>query len=137
MEYLGPQDSWAPLTYYAPASGKLRLQARDQLESAGQLPEPATELEWPAVCKAATDALGRGHRALVTLPGCNVQPSSTVHADARLINIMARRKEGGKWEVKYVDFAWSGIHERTRYGYNQTMACMPVCICHRAFVYPS
>ncbi|KAK9914910.1 hypothetical protein WJX75_002187 [Coccomyxa subellipsoidea] len=95
--------------------GKLRLQARDQLESAGQLPEPATELEWPAVCKAATDALGRGHRALVTLPGCNVQPSSTVHADARLINIMARRKEGGKWEVKYVDFAWSGIHERTRY----------------------
>ena len=137
MEYLGLRDSWAPLTYYAPASGKLRLQARDQLESAGQLPEPATELEWPTVCKAATDALARGHQALVTLPGRNMQPSSPVHADACLINIMARRKEVGNWEIKFADFAWSGIHERTRYGYNQTMACMPVCMCHRVFVHLS
>ena len=40
----------------------------------------------------------------------------TVHADARLINTMARRSlDGNDWEISFVDFGWSGIQKHSRW----------------------
>lgn len=106
MDYLAPKDGWAPLTFFAPAS-----EARLAVLGVPEL-RPATTEEWESVCTAAKSALQRGHEAVLTKPA--LRGSLTVHADARLINTMARRNDIDGWEIKFVDFAWSGVENRTR-----------------------
>ena len=65
-------------------------------------------------------ALSKGHEAQLTLPAsmglADVPDKGTVHADARLINTMARRSPNGKgWEISFVDFGWSGIQKHSRW----------------------
>ena len=53
----------------------------------------------------------------VTLPTnmrrADGQKICTVHADVRLMNIIARRRPRG-WQIRFVDFAWSGIQGVSR-----------------------
>ncbi|KAK9812958.1 hypothetical protein WJX72_006461 [[Myrmecia] bisecta] len=67
-----------------------------------EAPNPASKEKWPILAAAAKQALTIGHQT-------TVQQKPTVHGDARLINTVARRTPGGGWEVKFVDFGWSGM----------------------------
>ncbi|CAL5227230.1 g10154 [Coccomyxa viridis] len=121
MRYLALEEGWAPLLWLAPSSHKLRASLIADMEADGGDPStvvPADETEWRALQIEALRALGKGHRAQVKLPA-GMEPVDgeevrSVHADARLINTVARRGPGG-WEVQFVDFAWSGIQKLSRY----------------------
>lgn len=104
MEFLRPQDGWFPLSTWAPTRHDKVVEG---------LPPPLAPEEWTGLGRAAQEALATGHSALVSLEGI-AGPSPSVHADCRLNNVVARRKEGGGWEVKFLDFAWSGIEGHTR-----------------------
>ena len=83
-------------------------------------PTTADESEWDAIRQESLRALRKGHEAQVTLPSgmglADGQDVHTVHADARLINTMARRKPNGNgWEISFVDFGWSGIQGHSRW----------------------
>ena len=100
MQYLAVEEGWAPLIYYAPSSGFWRKKARKELQGGGDtLPAPHTKSDWKAITQKSLRALSKGHEAQLTLPAsmglADVPHKRTVHADARLINTMARRSPNG------------------------------------------
>lgn len=122
MHYLALEEGWAPLAWFAPASAGMRAEAKKQLKGRGTgvtPPTPADESEWDAIRQETLRALRKGHNAQMILPAgmgqADGQDILTVHADARLINTVARRRpDGNGWEIRFVDFGWSGIQEHSR-----------------------
>ncbi len=120
MQYLDVMEGWAPLAYYAPASALLRKEAQEELQGRVDLPPAATRSDWEIITQKSLEALHQGHEAQLTLPEsmglADVPETCTVHADARLINTMARRSPNGTgWEISFVDFGWSGICKLSRW----------------------
>ena len=81
-----------------------------------------------ATCSAQRRRVAQpgGHARAVLAQGHQQQPagisgvdgaSHTVHGDARLPNIMARRDSNSNsgFQVLFVDFGWAGVAGRSRY----------------------
>ena len=70
--------------------------------------------EWQCLSDQVRLVLQKGHQALVDGgDGGNILP--TVHGDARLPNVMARRDASSGFEVQFVDFGWSGFNGISRF----------------------
>ena len=83
-------------------------------------PTPADESEWDAIRQESLRALRMGNEAQVTLQAgmelADGQDIFTVHADARLINTVARRRpDGNGWKISFVPVGWSGIQAHSRW----------------------
>ena len=123
MELLSMADGWAPLTFWAPAR---TAEEEEGMATVGMAESTRlSDDDWAELSAAASEALLLGHRATTataaTAAGSGVSggttagesSSETVHGDARLTNILARRGSGG-FEVMFVDFGWSGVQGRSR-----------------------
>ncbi|CAL5227260.1 g10190 [Coccomyxa viridis] len=79
---------------------------------------PADDGDWEALKVEALQALRKGHEAQLMAPPdimlAGEEAPCTVHANARLVNTMARRGPSG-WEINFVGFACSGIQGSSRY----------------------
>ena len=107
MRALLPTEGWRPLALWAPARSPASLQGF--LDKGVDAPAAATPEEWSELAAAAKDALRRGHAAQAGGDQHLGEVGGTVHGDARLDNIMARRSpSGGHFEALFVDFGWAG-----------------------------
>jgi hypothetical protein len=98
MQDLAFEDGSVPSAYHAPSSVFLHKEVKKQLQGRDVAPPPtADEREWDAICNGALQALEEGQRACITLPAGMVladgEEALPVHADAQLMNTMARRSQ--------------------------------------------
>eukprot|EP00878_Enallax_costatus_P019237 GHUV01020291.1.p2 GENE.GHUV01020291.1~~GHUV01020291.1.p2 ORF type:complete len:172 (+),score=42.04 GHUV01020291.1:291-806(+) len=85
----------------------------EQDSIASMLPRLTTK-DWEEIQAAAGQALAKGHAALL-------DDQRTAHGDVRLANILARQREDHSWDIRFVDFGWSGIERQARYPVNINM----------------
>ena len=118
MRALTALDGWLPLTVWAPARTQGVLQALQEC-GFGAPPAALGVDEWRRLSDQVRAVLAQGHQqALVDSEGGGVS-LLTVHGDARLPNIMARRDANSPlgFQVLFVDFGWAGTASTSRWGF--------------------
>ena len=89
------------------------MQALQKCGGGPPLPEALNANEWRRLSDRVREVLALGHRALDS--GDEAVALPTVHGDARLPNIMARRDDSPMgFQVMFVDFGWAGTAARSR-----------------------
>ena len=112
MRALTVADGWMPLTVWAPARTQGVVEALMKCGN-GRLFAALTAEEWCRLSDRVREVLALGHKALTSVDGAVALP--TVHGDARLPNIMARRDDSPMgFQVMFVDFGWAGTAGKSR-----------------------
>ena len=116
MRALRIVDGWMPLTAWAPSRTPDVTQALEECV-AGPPPAALSVDEWRGLGGQARAVLARGHQQQPACVSGVDGTSHTVHGDARLPNIMARRDSNSTsgFQVLFVDFGWAGVAGRSRY----------------------
>jgi hypothetical protein len=111
MRALTIADGWMPLTVWAPARTQAVVQALKKC-GVGPLLEALNADEWRRLSYRVREVLALGHQALAS--GDEAVALPTVHGDARLPKIMARRDDSPMgFQVMFVDFGWAGSAARS------------------------
>lgn len=109
MRALTIADGWMPLTAWAPARTQDVVEA---LKGCGIGP-PLAALdadEWRRLSDRVKAVLALGHGVSLASGGDQAVPLPTVHGDARLPNIMARRDDSpAGFQVMFVDLAGQAL----------------------------